>query len=270
MHNHREPQACMTNDLVQLDNIHVAFQSEKPGYPLRVLEGINLRVPERQFLSILGPSGCGKSTLLRIMAGLLVPNQGSVKWNGVMSVDFASRVAMNFQKPVLLPWLSVRQNALLPLRLANKSNNQALGTEIERRLTYLLNFTELTRFSDALPYELSVGMQMRAALVRTLITNPDLVFMDEPFSAIDEFTRQHLGLKFRSIAQGTDAATVFVTHSIQEAALLSDRIIILSPRPAHIVEDIDVGYPDKRTDTLQRSKEYLDICDHLRSVMAHG
>ena len=252
--------------LIRLNNIHLAFKLEGQGHLLRVLEGINLDIHKGQFLTILGPSGCGKSTLLRVMAGLLKPDQENVEWEGEVNRHPEPRDAMNFQKPVLLPWLSVRQNALLPLRLTNKANGQALESELEQRLKYLLNFTGLTRFVDALPHELSVGMQMRVALVRVLITNPVLIFMDEPFAAIDELTRQNLGREYRSIVQ--DAATVFVTHSIQEAAFLSDRIIILSPRPAHIVEDIAVSYSDERTDALRRSKEYLDLCDHLRSVMA--
>jgi len=112
---------------------------------------------------------------------------------------------------------------------------------------------------------------MRAALVRTLITEPDLIFMDEPFAAIDELTRQDLGREFRSMMQASRASTVFVTHSIQEAAFLSDRIVILSPRPSHVVDDIEVRYSQReRNDELRRDKEFLDMCDHLREVMAHG
>lgn len=261
--------------LIQLDDIHLAFQLEGQRHLLRVLDGINLDVYERQFLTILGPSGCGKSTLLRVMAGLLEPDQGNVKWEGElvkdpetrMSMNFPSRMSMNFQKPVLLPWLSVRENALLPLGLTNKPNGRAFGSKHEQRLKKLLDITGLENFVDAFPYELSVGMQMRVALVRALITSPDLIFMDEPFAAIDELTRQNLGQEYRSIAQDADAATVFVTHSIHEAAFLSDRIIILSPRPARILKDIDVAYSNERTDDLRRSTEYLDLCDLLRKVM---
>lgn len=260
----------MTTHLLDLVNVHVSFNGNALGRRLRVLEDIHLAVPEGQFLAILGPSGCGKSTLLRAMAGLLSPDQGSVRWRDGLLANRTSKMAMNFQKPVLLPWLSVEENALLPFQL-RAGGYEAIGIDVEARLHDLLNLTGLTRFRHSLPHELSGGMQMRAALVRTLITGPDLIFMDEPFAAIDELTRQDLGREFLSIMRASNASTVFVTHSIQEAAFLSDRIVILSPRPSHVVEDIQVSYSSQdRSDGLRRNKEYLDMCDHLREVMAHG
>ncbi len=262
----------MSQSLINLDDIHVSFQgNEFRTSRLRVLEGIHLVVPEGQFLTLLGPSGCGKSTLLRVMAGLLSPDRGSIRWKDDLLEKRSSRMAMNFQKPVLLPWLSVEENALLPFRLAANGAQARVGAEIEKRLLHLLNLTGLFRFRHSLPHELSGGMQMRAALIRTLISKPDLVFMDEPFAAIDELTRQDLGREFRSMALASKSSTIFVTHSIQEAAFLSDRIIILSPRPSHIVEDIPVHYSSaERTDSLRRDREFLDMCDHLREIMAHG
>lgn len=262
----------MSKDLVILDDIHVSFYVKSfQSTRLRVLEGIRLVVHEGQFLTLVGPSGCGKSTLLRVMAGLLPPDRGSVRWKeGLLEKRF-SRMAMNFQKPVLLPWLSVEENALLPFRLVSNGVQSKVESEIEKRLLHLLELTGLSRFRHSLPHELSGGMQMRAALIRTLITKPDLVFMDEPFAAIDELTRQDLGRDFRSIVQTSKSSTIFVTHSIQEAAFLSDRIIILSPRPSHVVEDIPVRYSAaERGDGLRRDREFLDMCDHLRETMAHG
>ncbi len=258
-------------DLIALDDVHLSFQGNSNGPHLRVLEGVSLIVPHNQFLTVLGPSGCGKSTLLRVMAGLLVPNGGHVRWQDGLVRDRSSRMAMNFQKPVLLPWLSVAENAVLPFRLQGEKTQETTPEEIEVRLADLLTLTGLSRFRNSLPHELSGGMQMRAALVRTLISKPDVVFMDEPFAAIDELTRQDLGREFRAIAKTSSAATIFVTHSIQEAAFLSDRIIILSPRPSHIVEDIQVSYSaEDRTDGLRRDREFLDMCDELRESMAHG
>lgn len=260
----------MPPSLVNLDDIHVSFSGNALGLRLRVLEGIRLAIPEGQFLTIVGPSGCGKSTLLRTMAGLLTPDRGTVTWQDDLLANRSSRMAMNFQKPVLLPWLSVEENALLPFRLRAEAN-RGLEVDEETRLRDLLNLTGLARFRHSLPHELSGGMQMRAALVRTLITSPDLIFMDEPFAAIDELTRQDLSREFRAIMQASRASTVFVTHSIQEAAFLSDRIVILSPRPSHVVEDIQVRYSRlERDDELRRDREFLDMCDHLREVMAHG
>jgi len=261
----------MVTSLITLENIHVSFTGNATGCRLRVLEGIQLAVPEGQFLAILGPSGCGKSTLLRVLAGLLPPDQGTVTWQDGLLTNRSSRMAMNFQKPVLLPWLSIEQNALLPFQLRADGHGDQVVDAAVQRLDDLLSLTGLTNFRHSLPYELSGGMQMRAALVRTLITNPDLIFMDEPFASIDELTRQDLGREFLSIMRASKASTVFVTHSIQEAAFLSDRIIILSPRPSHIVEDIHVRYSHpERNDELRRDREFLDMCDHLREIMAHG
>ena len=258
----------MSSNLLCLTDVHVSYDGNGFGYRLRVLDGISLKVLQGQFLAILGPSGCGKTTLLKVMAGLISADRGTLQWGDGLLANRSARMAMNFQKPVLLPWLSVEENALLPLRLRASGNDQA---SFEIRLHDLLNLTGLTRFRDALPYELSGGMQMRAALVRTLITEPDLILMDEPFASIDELTRQDLGCEFRSIVQASKATTVFVTHSIQEAAFLSDRIVILSPRPSHVVEDLAVHYgAPERSDELRRNREFLDMCDHLRGVMAHG
>ncbi|MGQ0698799.1 MAG: ABC transporter ATP-binding protein [Panacagrimonas sp.] len=260
----------MTEALLRLDNIHVSFIGSNGSRRLRVLEGIDLVVPQGQFLAILGPSGCGKSTLLRVMAGLIEPERGSVTWRSGDLEERATRMALNFQKPVLLPWLSVRDNALLPCRLGAK--RFAIGeTEMDARLDELLALAGLDQFRNALPHELSGGMQMRAALVRTLVTRPSLVFMDEPFAAIDELTRQDLGRELRQLMQESNASTIFVTHSIQEAAFLADRICILSPRPSHLVEDITASYDQPmRDEQLRRDKSFLDLCDHLREVMAHG
>nr|VFJ56521.1 MAG: NitT/TauT family transport system ATP-binding protein [Candidatus Kentron sp. DK] len=270
----------MTEHMLELHDIYLSFRGNAGDY-VRVLDGISLDVVKGQFLTILGPSGCGKSTLLRLMAGLLTPDQGSIHWQDDllearplhMSMNFprSSRMAMNFQRPVLLPWLSIENNALLPFRLLPHSDPDPSRTKRQARLAELLDLTGLARFRHSLPHELSGGMQMRAALIRTLITEPSLIFMDEPFSAIDELTRQELGKEFRAITRTGNVSTVFVTHSIQEAAFLSDRVIVLSPRPSHIVDDtgIHYSYPE-RADILRRKTEFLDICDHLREVMAHG
>jgi NitT/TauT family transport system ATP-binding protein len=260
----------MSTLLLEMAEAHVSFRGTALGGRLRVLDGISLTIPPGQFLTILGPSGCGKSTLLRVMAGLLAPERGLVRWGDGLQENRASRMAINFQRPVLLPWLSVSENALLPLRLTTESH-PADSEPARERLERLLHMTGLYPFRHALPQELSGGMQMRAALVRTLIAEPELIFMDEPFSAIDELTRQDLGREFLSMVRETRAATVFVTHSIQEAAMLSDRIVILSPRPSRVVDDIMVEYDvPRRHHLIFRHRAFLDLCDHLRGVMAHG
>lgn len=259
-----------SSPLVCLEDVHLSFKGVANGPRLRVLEGIDLAVDASEVLAILGPSGCGKSSLLRVASGLLHPDQGTVRWRDGLLADRGAKMAMNFQKPVLLPWLSLEENALLPFRLRLGPRGR-VSPEIERKLESLLDFTGLRRFRNSLPHELSGGMQMRAALIRSLITDPELIFLDEPFAAIDEITRQDLGREFRLSIEMSKAATIFVTHSIQEAAFLADRIVILSPRPARVVESVKIHYDrGQRDDGLRRSKEFLDLCDHLREVMAHG
>lgn len=256
------------NNLIDLNDIHLSFDGNG-STRLRVIDGIDLTVLRGQFLAVLGPSGCGKSTLLRVLAGLLQTDRGSVTWADGLLENRPSRMAMNFQKPVLLPWLSLEDNALLPFRVSPR-DRRLVPSAIRDQLDELLDLTGLAGFRHALPHELSGGMQMRAALVRTLITKPDVILMDEPFAAIDELTRQDLGREFRSILHESRASTVFVTHSIQEASFLADRILIMSPRPARVIEDIQISYEtSERSDSLRRAREYLDLCDHLREVMAH-
>lgn len=259
------------NPIVSLKNSKLMFSSPSATHPLRVLDDVSLKIYSGEFVTIIGPSGCGKSTLLRILAGLLSPDSGLCHWQDGIFENRAMEMAMNFQTPVLLPWLTVEENALLPFHFQKTLNNLS-GEEVESRLKNLLELTNLIYFRRAFPRELSGGMQMRAALIRTLIVKPKLIFMDEPFAAIDELTRHDLGREFRNIARTTNAATVFVTHSIQEAAFLSDRIIIMSPRPSRIVEEITVPFDqdEPRTEKLKRDRRFLDLCDQLRGVMTHS
>lgn len=255
----------MKSFLVKLQNIHVSLAVSR-GASVKVLNNVTLSVEEGSFLSILGPSGCGKSTLLRIMADLLKPNDGQCEWQTGLLKNRGVAMAMNFQKPVLLPWQTVEQNALLPLRL---SREKITEKHLER-LESLLKMVGLYGFRNVLPHELSGGMQMRAVFVRTFLTNPTLIFMDEPFSALDEVTRNRLGYELRLLAKQTGATIVFVTHSIQEAVFLSTRVVLMSPRPAHIVEDLEIDLPDTREEPMRRSPHFLDLCDHLQRRIAHG
>jgi len=255
----------MKPSLVNLQNVYLSLPT-KYGASVKVLNNINLGVEEGSFLSILGPSGCGKSTLLRVMAGLLNPTAGTCGWQKGLMENRGVAMAMNFQKPVLLPWQTVEQNALLPFRL---SKEPARDDQLER-LEKLLKMVGLYGFRNTLPHELSGGMQMRAVFVRTFLSKPQLIFMDEPFSALDEVTRNRLGYELRMLAKQTNATIVFVTHSIQEAVFLSSRIILMSPRPAHVIEDMAIDLPDEREESLRRDSHFLDLCDHLQGRIAHG
>ncbi|MFG1608835.1 ABC transporter ATP-binding protein [Actinoplanes sp. NPDC049265] len=210
--------------------------------PVEALRDVSLMVPRGSFLAVVGRSGCGKSTLLRLIAGLLQPTQGKIKINGRPVRRPSRDVALMFQRPALFPWHSVLENVLLPVSL--------LG---ERRASYLdrahelLNLTGLDGFQHRMPGELSGGMQQRVALCRSLLLRPRVMLMDEPFSALDALTRAELAVELQRIHQAESATTILVTHSIEEAVLLADRVVVLSPRPGRVREIVDIPIPRPRT-----------------------
>lgn len=209
---------------------------------VEALRGIDLEVQGGEFVAVLGRSGCGKSTLLRLISGLLPATAGEVRVSGDL-VDRPRRdIAMMFQRPALLPWRSVIDNVLLPVQIFGWKKAQH-----RERAHELLAMTGLTGFEKRLPHELSGGMQQRVALCRSLIANPRVMLMDEPFSALDALTREELSGELQRVHMDLGTTIVFVTHSIDEAVLLADRVVVLSPRPGRIREVLDIKIPRPRT-----------------------
>ena len=209
---------------------------------VEALRGIDLDVAEGEFVAVLGRSGCGKSTLLRLIAGLLPTTSGEVHVAHERVTKPRRDIAMMFQRPALLPWRSVLDNVLLPVQIFGWK--KAAHRE---RAHELLRMTGLNGFEKRLPHELSGGMQQRVALCRSLIGNPTVMLMDEPFSALDALTREELSGELQRVHMEHNATIVFVTHSIDEAVLLADRVVVLSPRPGRIREIIDIKVPRPRT-----------------------
>ncbi|MET0422957.1 MAG: ABC transporter ATP-binding protein [Actinoplanes sp.] len=209
---------------------------------VEALRGVSLDVADGEFVAIVGRSGCGKSTLLRMIAGLLPPSGGRVEVAGEPVVKPRRDVSMMFQKPALLPWRSVLDNVLLPVQIFgwNRADYRARAEE-------LLALTGLTGFEKRMPHELSGGMQQRVALCRALIAKPQVMLMDEPFSALDPLIREELSIELQRIHMEQEATTVLVTHSIDEAVLLADRVVVLSPRPGRVREILEVRIPRPRT-----------------------
>jgi NitT/TauT family transport system ATP-binding protein len=209
---------------------------------VEALREIELDVADGEFVAVLGRSGCGKSTLLRMIAGLLPTTAGEVRVSGERVTGPRRDIAMMFQRPALLPWRSVIDNVLLPMQIFGwrKSVHRARAHE-------LLELTGLTGFEKRLPHELSGGMQQRVALCRSLIAEPRVLLMDEPFSALDALTREELSGELQRVHMNNGATIVFVTHSIDEAVLLADRVVVLSPRPGRIREILDITIPRPRT-----------------------
>ena len=209
---------------------------------VEALCGIDLDVAEGEFVAVLGRSGCGKSTLLRMIAGLLPASEGEITVAGTPITRPRRDIAMLFQRPALLPWRSVLDNVLLPVEIFGWSR-----TKHRERARQLLEMAGLSGFEKRLPHELSGGMQQRVSLCRSLIGEPRVMLMDEPFSALDALTREELSGELQRVHMETKATIVFVTHSIDEAVLLADRVVVFSPRPGRIRKVVEVDIPRPRT-----------------------
>ncbi|MCT2276415.1 ABC transporter ATP-binding protein [Micromonospora chalcea] len=219
---------------------------------VEALRGIDLDVAEGEFVAVLGRSGCGKSTLLRMIAGLLPVSGGEITVAGTPITKPRRDVAMLFQRPALLPWRTVLDNVLLPVEIFGWRRAEHRG-----RARQLLEMAGLGGFEKRLPHELSGGMQQRVSLCRSLIGSPRVMLMDEPFSALDALTREELSGELQRVHMETKATIVFVTHSIDEAVLLADRVVVLSPRPGRIREVVEVNVPRPRT--LGRHEHLADV-----------
>ncbi|MBB5084907.1 ABC transporter ATP-binding protein [Nonomuraea endophytica] len=219
---------------------------------VEALREIDLEVAEGEFVAVIGRSGCGKSTLLRIVAGLLPATEGEVTVAGERVTKARRDIAMLFQRPALLPWRTVLDNVLLPVEIFGWRR-----AEHRERARKLLDMTGLTGSEKRLPHELSGGMRQRVALCRSLIGNPRVMLMDEPFSALDALTREELSVELQRLHMENSATVVFVTHSIDEAVLLADRVAVLTPRPGRIREVVEVGIPRPRT--LGRNAHLADV-----------
>jgi NitT/TauT family transport system ATP-binding protein len=219
---------------------------------VEALRGIDLEVAEGEFVAVLGRSGCGKSTLLRLIAGLLPVSAGQLTVDGTPVTRPRRDIAMLFQRPALLPWRSVLDNVLLPVEMFGLSRARH-----RTRALQLLEMAGLGGFEKRLPHELSGGMQQRVSLCRSLVAQPRVMLMDEPFSALDALTREELSGELQRVHMENAATIVFVTHSIDEAVLLADRVVVLSPRPGRIRSILDIRIPRPRT--LGRNAHLADV-----------
>lgn len=231
---------------------------------LTVLEPLDLDVESGTFVSIIGPSGCGKTTLVRVVAGLEPASGGVVTLDGhpPAAARAAKRVAMVPQQPGLLPWRTVEANARLLLDVRRGANPTDADDPVA-----LLHEVGLGSFLDAHPHELSGGMQQRVALVRALALHAPLLVMDEPFAALDEITRAGMRGLLTRLVDGRGATVLFVTHSIAEAVALSDRVLVMSGRPARVVADIDIDIPRPRRDDVEDDARFVSLCARVRHAL---
>ncbi len=255
----------MGKALITLDDVHKRYPNG-----LLALQGVSLQVQPGELVSLLGPSGCGKSTVLRLVAGLESANQGHVDAPALRGADGPaeqSGTAFVFQEATLMPWASVFDNTWLPLRLAGMSRSEAAA-----RIDAQLIAVGLADFAQAYPAELSGGMKMRASIARALVTRPRLLLMDEPFAALDEFTRQKLNADLLAWWHEHRLSLLFVTHSVFEAVFLSQRVVVMGARPGRVLADIAIDEPYPRDAGFRTSTRYAE---HARAVTlaleaAHG
>jgi NitT/TauT family transport system ATP-binding protein len=230
------------------------------------LAGVDLDIRAGEFLTLVGPSGCGKSTLLRVVAGLAQPSSGSIEWWGEgfgATGGRGRRIGFVFQSPTLMPWASVATNVRLPLDLAHVPRSEATGS-----VAQALARVGLSEAHDHLPRQLSGGMQMRASIARALVTAPDLLLMDEPFGALDEFTRQRLDGDLIELWRSQQLTVVFVTHSIHEAVFLSTRVVVMAARPGRIVDAFPIDEPHPRNEAFRLSPAFAAIAQRISACVA--
>lgn len=252
-----------TGAAIELTNATKIFETKRG--PVSALGNVSLSIDRGSFVTIVGPSGCGKTTLLRMMAGLESPSSGSITIHGNPVRLGAGNIGMVFQNATLLPWLTVENNVLLPARL----NSRQVKTRARERARELLDLVGLSDFATRYPAELSGGMQQRVGIARALINDPDVLLMDEPFGALDAMTRDHLNTELERIWLQSGKTVAFITHSIPEALMLGDRVLVMSPRPGRIEDDLSVGLPRPRTPEVMAMPDGVKLTTALQSYFSN-
>ncbi|MGV7218404.1 ABC transporter ATP-binding protein [Bradyrhizobium sp. UFLA05-112] len=251
---------------VGLTALAVSLRGVTKAYDTGVmaLGPFDLAVRKGEFISLLGPSGCGKSTALRLIAGLSAPSAGTVRVSRHEDVARPGHaIGFVFQEPTLMPWTSVRENVRLPLKLAGVARAEA-----NARVDEALASVGLADFADAFPRELSGGMKMRVSLARALVTDPDILLMDEPFAALDEITRFRLNNDLLALWRRLRKTVIFVTHSVFESVYLSQRVVVMTARPGRIQADIRIETIEPRGEEFRTSAGYADYCRKVSSALA--
>jgi NitT/TauT family transport system ATP-binding protein len=250
--------------IIAIDGLNKIYQSG--GGPVTALANVNLSIQPGEFISLIGPSGCGKSTLMRLIGDLTAPTTGSIQVKGKtpeqarMDRDYG----IVFQSPVLYDWRTVQRNVELPLEVMGVAKD-----ERARRASEMLSLVGLKDFTRAYPWQLSGGMQQRVSIARALVFSPSILLMDEPFGALDEITRERMQQELLTIWARTNATVIFVTHSIPEAVFLSDRVVVMSPRPGRIDAIVPIDLPRPRDVTTRENPHFFELATEVRELLRH-
>ena len=249
----------MTTALVTLSAVGKVFASGVRG-----LDNLDIEVRPGEFLSLLGPSGCGKSTALRIIAGLAEPSSGRVEWRQPVGGSEKEGIGFVFQEPTLMPWATVAANVRLPLKLMGHAK------DAQPRVDAALARVGLASFATSYPRELSGGMKMRASIARALVTEPRLLLMDEPFAALDEITRFRLNNDLLAVWEALGKTVVFVTHSVFESVYLSQRVVVMTPRPGRVFAELAIEAPYPRDESFRTSAMYASYCRLVSQALSRA
>jgi NitT/TauT family transport system ATP-binding protein len=259
--------AGRVQQFLRVEDVSHYYVSSKGA--LQALDRCTMQITPGEFTSIVGPSGCGKSTLLHLIAGVVRPTHGTITIAGQEITEPYDEQGIVFQTDVLLDWRNALDNVLLQVELRRRRRSDYV-----ERATELLENVGLAGFERRHPYELSGGMRQRVAICRALLHDPKLLLMDEPFGALDAITRDRIGLELQGLFRATDRMMLFVTHSIQEAVFLSDRVLVMSPRPGAIAQEIEVDLPRPRTLDMRTDTRFVDlvgiITESLESMGVFG
>lgn len=231
----------------------------RSGERILALENVNLSVAENEFITVVGRSGCGKSTLLKLVAGIIPVSGGEINIKGIIVNEPRKDVGMVFQSPVLLPWRNVWENVMFPIEIMKLPLN-----DYHEKAKELIDLVGLTGFENKMPRELSGGMQQRVSICRSLIHEPNILLMDEPFGALDAMTRDELGLELTRIWQQEIKTVLFVTHSIPEAVFLGDRVIVMSPRPGRVAKILPISLKRPRSIDMEYTDEFKNYVLEIR------
>jgi len=250
----------MANEVIGIDDVNLIYASKNSS--VHALDSISVAANQGEFVALVGPSGCGKSTLLKLVAGLIPPSSGSIRVNGKPIHGPTPSVGVVFQSPLLMAWRSVIRNILLQIEIRGMPVDRYRNTASE-----LIRLVGLEGFENALPHELSGGMQQRVGLCRALVHDPDLLLMDEPFGALDALTREQMNAELQRIWMERRKTVLFITHSITEAVFLADRVLVMTPRPGRVNGEIHVALPRPRTVASMETQEFARLTHEVRRYL---
>ncbi len=248
------------DEVIGIDNVSLIYGSKASN--VHALDSVSLAAAKGEFIAVVGPSGCGKSTLMKLVAGLIPATSGSIRINGEPVTGANPSVGIVFQSPLLMAWRTVLRNILLQIEIRNLPVADYLATARD-----LIQLVGLEGFEEALPHQLSGGMQQRVGLCRALVHDPDLLLMDEPFGALDALTREQMNAELQRIWMERRKSVLFITHSISEAVYLADRVVVMTPRPGRIAGEIRIGLPRPRTVASTETPEFSRYTHAVRKYL---